>query len=205
MALISAERFNALKAEVKAECQRRSYTGSVTSYAGSDYDFTVVPAAGVEVTTEHYEKIAVPLNAITGDVDVDSHRVISENEMAAMEDKVAALANIDKSSTSHGCAASCTGLCSSACSGTCRGTCSGCSGCGSGCARTCTGTCSGGCSGSCTGSCDNSCTGCTGACSTACTNNCDYWCKGTCGNNCGTACTHACAGSCSGGCTGTSK
>ena len=199
MALISAERFNAWKAEVKAECQRRSYTGSVTGYAGTDYDFTVVPAAGVEVTTEHYEKIAVPLNAITGDVDIDPHRVISENEMTALEDKVAALKEISKTSKSHGCAASCTGLCSSACSGSCSG------GCYSSCYNTCRGSCTDACTGSCSGSCTDVCTGCTSSCSTACTLNCDYWCKGTCGSGCGTACTHACAGSCSGGCTGTSK
>lgn len=43
---ITAERFNNLKARVKAECQRRSKAGeasgsvSVSSYAGTEYDYS---------------------------------------------------------------------------------------------------------------------------------------------------------------------
>ena len=90
MALISADRFIALKAEVKAECQRRSYTGSVSSYGGTEYDYSVTPASGGTVLKEHYTKIAEPLNAITGDVDVVPD-IVNEGDLAILETKVLAL------------------------------------------------------------------------------------------------------------------
>ena len=60
MAKVSADRFNELKARVKAECQRRAYSGSVSSYGGTAYDYSVVPAAGVIVKEEHREKNSNP-------------------------------------------------------------------------------------------------------------------------------------------------
>ena len=67
---ISAQRCIDLKARVKKECQRRSKTGSasgsksVSSYAGSSYDYTNTPAKGGKALKEHRDKIATPLNAI---------------------------------------------------------------------------------------------------------------------------------------------
>ena len=50
---MTASDINALKARVKAEMQRRKYTGSLTGYASTSYDYTNVPAAGVTIATEH--------------------------------------------------------------------------------------------------------------------------------------------------------
>ena len=62
--LISPERFNNLKARVKAECQRRNASGSVASYGGSSYDYNTIPAKGTIIAAEHRDKIMQPLKAI---------------------------------------------------------------------------------------------------------------------------------------------
>ena len=149
--IISASRFKELKAAVKAECLRRSYTGSVADYGGSSYDYTTEPADGGMIKKEYYEKNAVPLNAISGDITTTAG-IITEAGIKTMEEKVAALAAISKTSSNTGCAASCTGLCSSSCSG-------GCSGCGGSCSYSCSGGCSGNCSSTCTGGCVETCEG----------------------------------------------
>ncbi len=149
--IISASRFKELKAAVKAECLRRSYTGSVADYGGSSYDYTTEPADGGMIKKEYYEKNAVPLNAISGDITTTAG-IITETGIKTMEEKVAALAAISKTSSNTGCAASCTGLCSSSCSG-------GCSGCGGACSSSCSGGCSGSCSSSCKGGCVETCEG----------------------------------------------
>ena len=53
-----------LKARLKKEIQRRKYTGSITSYAGTAYDYTVVPGNGVPIRTEHHNKLITPIKAI---------------------------------------------------------------------------------------------------------------------------------------------
>ena len=172
MALITAERFNNLKAAIKAECLRRSHTGSVAGYGGADYDYAAVPAAGVTIRQEHYSKNAVPMNAINSGafpLPGDYEKIIAEGDLAQMESSVAAwatrgLATAEDNSASD-CAASCTGLCHS-CTGQCVSGCSSCTG-------TCTGSCSG-CSGSCSGGCQGGCGGC-GGCGGDCANCAYYW------------------------------
>lgn len=182
MAMITAERLNALKEKVKAECLRRCYTGSVADYGGSAYDFTSAAASGNRIASEHYEKNAVPLNAISGDIPTSVPRVASEAEIAAMEEKVVSLASIGNQASNSGCAASCTGLCQGGCSGSC----SGCSGCGGACSYSCTGSCSGSCTGSCQNSCALGCATCSGGCGDNCQVSCSY---------CGDACRSDCTGS----------
>jgi hypothetical protein len=174
MAKISADRFNALKALVKAECQRRKYTGSVESYGGTAYDFAAVPQSGNTVLTEHYSQNLIPMNAInstTFPLPVSYGQVIREEDIALMESNVVSWASREQGSAADNsasdCAASCTGLCHSCtgqcvsgCSDTCTGTCSG----------TCSDTCTGTCSDTCTGTCSNACTGCGGDCA-----NCAYY------------------------------
>ena len=172
MALITAERFNNLKAAIKAECLRRSHTGSVAGYGGADYDYAAVPAAGVTIRKEHYSKNAVPMNAInsgTFPLPGDYEKIIAEGDLAQMESSVAAwatrgLATAEDNSASD-CAASCTGLCHS-CTGQCV------SGCTGSCTGTCTGTCTGGCQGGCGGC--GGCVGC-GGCGGDCANCSYYW------------------------------
>lgn len=162
MSLISAERFNELKAKVKAECLRRDRIGSVAAYADSSYDFTVVPTSGSKILQEHYIKNATPLNAISGDIPTDGNRVIKESDIAALEEKVKLLASKGLRSSDTGCSASCTGLCSSACSGGCSGGCKG------DCEGSCSGDCDGSCKGGCEGSCGDQCSSCSDECSTNC-------------------------------------
>ena len=47
MGYITPQRIIDLKAKVKAECQRRRYTGRIdNTYGSATYDFTTVPTAG---------------------------------------------------------------------------------------------------------------------------------------------------------------
>lgn len=183
MAIITAERLTALKAKVKAECQRRKYTGSVASYGGTAYDYTDAPAAGKQIKKEHYEKLAVPVNAIVGGLPTDGARVVTEAELAAMETEVTRLAAISATASNAGCKASCTGLCQGACATGCGGACAG------GCKGTCKTGCSGctGCGDSCSNDCDSECDGCSG-CGVGCANGCSGGCSGSCGTSCNEGC-----------------
>ena len=185
MALISAARINNIKARVKAECQRRAFTGSVAAYGGASYDFTTAPANGRTVTKEHYEKNAVPLNAINKNdfPSTSGARVVSDPELAQMEAKLTvyeARAKTDHNGSD--CASSCTGLCYG-CTGTCWNACTGCTGCGYGC--------DGVCENNCNYDCYSSCDGCSGGC-TSCTNKCDDGCTGMCWFNCLMECVDSC-------------
>lgn len=62
--LLTPDEIISIKARVKAECQRRQYNGSVSSYAGTAYDFTTVPTKNEKILADHYDKISIPLNAI---------------------------------------------------------------------------------------------------------------------------------------------
>ena len=192
MSIITASRLNTLKSAVKAECNRRKYTGSVTTYAGSTYNYNETPAKGVIVKKEVYEKNAVPLNAISGDVSTEvSSNVIRDSDFLKLETKVAALKKISLSaaSGSTGCNASCTGLCSTGCGNSCDG----CTGCGSGCASTCSGSCEGTCRGGCEAECEDDCTAdCASDCWARCADNCQGSCEGTCRGGCDNSCMENC-------------
>ena len=43
---------------------RRKGTGSLTSYAGTSYDYTTTPAAGGKILEEHIDKLVVPLSKV---------------------------------------------------------------------------------------------------------------------------------------------
>lgn len=201
MATVRAARFTALKAKVKAECQRRNGSGSVASYGGSAYDYTVVPQTGGTVLKEHRDKLTGPMSAINSSAvpATSGEKIISEAEMANMETRIAVWSARSKTDRSGSdCRTGCTGMCYTSCTGGCYGCGSGCptgcSGCGSGCPGACSG-CGSGCASSCSGGCGNGCTGsCTGNCS-GCSGGCDG-CDG-----CGGACSSSCSG-CSGGCEG---
>lgn len=188
MALITPDRLVALKAKVKAECQRRnSSRGSVYNYAGTAYDFSATPTKGQVARKEHYEKNAVPLNAITGNIDVNGARVISDAEITAMENKINALKDISMTASNSGCGDNCTGLCHGTCTGGCYGDCSG------DCDGDCDGSCWGGCSGSCSGGCSGDCAG---DCGAYCESNAP--CKISCVADCAQNCYHICYSDCTG-------
>lgn len=185
--LVLASDFVSLKTRVKAEMNRRCRTGSLTAYAGTAYDYTVAPASGGVIRTEHINKLVEPVNAIAASGYTTSSDGDTVVELDTLNTKLAAHESYPMRGSGTDCASSCSGLCSSgcwnscsgcgggcsySCSGDCDGTCDGCSG-------TCSGTCSGSCSGTCTGSCSGGCVGCTATCQT---------CAGVCGNGCGYRC-----------------
>ena len=177
-----ASEFNALKARVKAEMQRRQYNGSLTTYGGTSYDYTVTPAAGNTVLIEHMNKLVQPLNAInaTGMTTVKTGDPIQA--IQALNTFLTAAEKYSLTSSTTDWKSSCTGLCTTGCGNTCTG----CSGtCTGTCSTTCTGSCSGGCSG-CGGNCTGKCYGCKG-CSGGCSG-----CAG-CGSSCSKNCSAVCA------------
>ena len=192
MSIITASRLNTLKSAVKAECNRRKYTGSVTTYAGSTYNYNKTPAKNVIIEKEIYEKNAVPLNAISGDISTEvSSNIIKDSDFLKLETKVASLKKISLSAAAGatGCNASCTGLCSTGCGDSC----SGCTGCGSGCASTCEGSCEGSCRGGCEAECEDDCTAdCASDCWARCADNCQGSCEGSCRGGCDTSCMENC-------------
>lgn len=169
---VKAARYTALKARVKAECLRRKYVGSVSSYGSASYDYSTAPADGQVITEEHRSKLAVPLRAINASRVGDVQDTISDEDMTAMETFVTELEGKGLRASNAGCGASCTGLCQGGCYNSCSGcggSCSDCSGCGGACSDSCSGSCSGdcktGCLGTCSGSCRGTCvTGCQGYC-----------------------------------------
>ena len=190
--VILASDFVSLKARVKAEMNRRCRSGSLTSYAGTNYDYSVTPASNEKILPEHLNKLTTPVNAI-------SDCGIAEKQSG---DVIPALDDFDTKLSSHeafpmggsgtDCASGCSGLCSSGCWNSC-------SGCGGSCSYDCTGcsgTCSGGCDGSCAGGCSTSCGG---ACwRDGCTSNCTAACRMDCTGGC-SSCRGKCTGSCQGG------
>lgn len=166
---IKADDFNELKALVKTEMKRRGKTegtsqnyskGSMAAYAGTAYDYEVVPESGGYIKAEHIQKITQCLDAATGLKNTpDDGAIISAEQLINATSVLSTLVNCSERSTSTGCASACSGLCSSGCYSSCTG-CSGCGGCGG-----CTGC--GGCDSGCYGSCKNDCKG---DCGTSCTN-----------------------------------
>lgn len=206
MAIIKAERFAALKARVKAEMLRRNQSGSVASYGGSGYDYTVAPAAGNTVQKEHRDKLIGPMRAVNSDVVPEAKGVISEEELANLETRASVWAARSLSDRSGSdCRSGCTGACYTGCATgcyACGAACSdGCTGCGSGCPTGCSG-CGSGCPDGCS-SCPSGCSGCSGCgstCSTGCGSGCEG-CTGSCSgcSGCGGVCGNSCGG-CGDGC-----
>lgn len=215
--IIKAQRFNTLKAQVKAECLRRKYVGSVEEFGGSSWDFDHIPFANTEIEAEQYRKISIPMRKINWKVLPNGpfERVVNDADLLTFETKVVAFKGrsiTDQSATD--CAASCTGTCTTSCTGSCGGSCSG----------TCSGSCKGNCTGSCSGSCVGGCTSCSdqtckaecsaGCCGSGCQGTCNHSCGGSskckdgvecgCSETCSAACRDRCAGGCSGGCYTTS-
>lgn len=207
MAVISAERFTALKAKVKAEMLRRNQSGSVAAYGGAAYDYTNVPAAGHIIQKEHIEKLTGPMRAVNPDLVPEPGGVVTEAELANLETHItkwAQRAIVDKTDTD--CKSGCTGTCYTGCATGCSGTCS------AACRNDCTGGCGDSCSNDCSNMCKDTCySGCVGSCINDCSRNCSNGCSSNCGGNCiggcrfgctscTDECTHACYFNCSTSC-----
>lgn len=180
--LISPQDYITLKELVKKEVQRRSNAasvGSMSAYAGSNYDYSVTPASRTQkITDEHIQKITKPLDAVTGgSLTPAVHGMVLAEALNSAATVVANLSKKSETSSDTGCKAQCSGLCFSSCfsscsgcTGTCTGSCT--SNCKDSCTVDCTGSCTGTCTGTCTGSCSDSCSGCGGSCSNDCTGSC---------------------------------
>ena len=150
--LITPTEIQELKNRVKAECTRRG----LSTYTGSNYEYTVTLMTGAPIAAEHYNKIAVPLSAINADqvtLKEAQGLTISRGQFTTLDAFTTTCENRkQEDSSNNDCKSSCTGLCYG-CNTTCTGTCTG----------SCTGSCSTGCSGGCKGSC-RGCSGCSGSC-----------------------------------------
>ena len=180
---ILAADFVTLKARVKAEMQRRHGYGSLSTYAGSAYDYTNNPKSGVVVQPEHVNKIVEPINKIknTGIPEASIGGIVKAIDSA--EIALTTYEKISPNASQTGCASMCSGLCSSSCYNACASY-SPCS-CGS---DACSGSCTATCANNCMTSCGNG-----GQCGMSCWNNCDpSWSGG-----CGTSCKASCSGGCS--------
>ena len=191
--VILATDFIAIKARVKAECARRKYNGSVESYAGSSYDYTVTPTEGDVPLPEHFNKIIVPMNAIVNIGRTQTQNGYLVRAMSDIDAALTTLEGISETASNGGCKASCTGLCQ----GTCTTGCTGCSNtCKDGCKGSCVGGCGYECSNDCTDECASECRSeCGGGCGGGCTDSCTSSCIGTCSGGCGTGCKGNCSGS----------
>lgn len=207
--MMTADQIKTLKAQVKAEMLRRKYTGSVASYGGAAFDFTVQPTKDGPILAEHGNKVIQPINAVKPVAGlpnaVQGQPIPAAFDYAGLTKIVNDMAAIPATAANGGCSGSCTGLCQGGCA-------TGCSSCTGSCSGGCTGTCDGSCDG-CSGSCDGTCTGCGSGCSGTCTgcgSGCSSGCEGTCtGSGCGFGCgggncTATCVGSCYDTCSGTS-
>ena len=156
-ALFYADDFTSIKATLKQEMQRRGKTegsaqgqskGSLSAYAGSNYDYTVTPVTETDILAEHLNKITDPLNAARGSSLTHAEKDITEIEASQLNDALSELAALTTapdtagSTSASGCHASCSGLCyigcysaCSSCTGSCSTTCTG--GCQNGCQNTC--------------------------------------------------------------------
>lgn len=191
---ILASDFVGLKARVKAEMNRRCRSGSLTAYAGTAYDYSVVPANGAIVKPEHLKKLVVPINAISPSGYTEKAAGDAVPELATLDAKLAAHEAYPMRGSGSDCASGCSGLCSSGCYNSCSGCGGSCSYDCSGCSGTCTGDCQGTCSGGCSTSCGGACwrDGCTSNCTAACRMDCTGGCKGNCGSICSTNCRTTC-------------
>lgn len=179
--LISASDFTTLKKLVKSEITRRSNSasvGSMSSYNGASYDYTITPAQGkdIKINLEHIQKITKPLDAVTGsNTTPGTNANVIASVLTNATTSVGNLSKIAKDATSTGCKASCSGLCNTGCYGGCKG-------------------CSGNCKTNCSGGCKTGCSGCSGGCDgcSSCSGGCNDGCSG-----CGSGCAHTCE-SCSG-------
>ena len=188
--------YTELKKQLDAELNRRGKSegtgrgqsvGSMAAYISS---FSVVPAAGRQITNEHIQKITQPISAITGSaITPENGSKVAADVLTRAAALLSQLSAISETATSSGCGGACSGLCTTGCYSACS---------------SCTGSCTGGCTGSCTKSCANDCTGsCTGSCVSTCTGTCTGSCTKSCANDCTSTCTGTCTGSCTGTCTGT--
>ena len=192
---ITSDEIIAIKDRLNIEMNRRQYNGSLTAYAGTDYQFETIVPNVTKINKTFYNKITQPLNSIQElfvEIQDDEYKKIVYSEIKGSEQSFDTILSFYEQESIDGNSSSCSALCSGLCVNTCSTGCSGCSG-------TCTGNCTGTCSTSCSGQCKGGCSGCSGSCSGGCYSGC----SSTCGaNGCSSVCeAHGCSSdSCTGSC-----
>ena len=180
-----AQEIASLKERVKKEMKRRAGNGSLTIYAGTDYDYTVAPEVGGQMLVEHVNKIIVPMNQINNTGFTEKSVGDIAEAMDTVEVQLSTYEQTNIRPSVNDCATSCSGTCYTGCYTACSSY-SSCS-CGYDCYTGCSGdACKNNCGTSCNKSCAITC-GEGGACGMSC------WAK--CNNSCHTGCV-----SCTGGC-----
>lgn len=199
---IKSSDFANLKAKVKAEMLRRSYSGSVAAYGGSAYDYASPPTTNGPILGEHLKKNLTPMQQVNGDGLPGYPGALTTTQQQAMETKVAAWAVRDiQDRSGTDCKSGCTGTCYSSCQTGCYSTCSG--SCVGSCSTTCTGGCTGSCNNTCAGGCNDNCAiGCNNTCKNGCASNCYVGCDNKCEGGCFSQCGATCATHCDMGCSG---
>ena len=144
MSILTTERFSLIKAKVKAEMQRRSapdQNGSLSQYAGSQWDFEINPETGCVIVNEYIQKLIDPLLQVNDFLCDNSFRIGRgglEIPLDKIEEFIDKISKIPADASNSGCRGKCTGLCHSGCSGSCQGCRESClSGCRDGCVHTC--------------------------------------------------------------------
>lgn len=155
----TASDINNIKSRIKTELARRSHTTSVSSYAGTAYDYSTTPATGGSILVEHQTKIIDPLNAIKATGVTKATSGLAITILALLTRLISNEGTAMKASTAD-CTTACAGLCQTGCWDACKG-----------CTASCASNCSGGCT-NCTGSCSGGCAGCMGTCKGSCTARC---------------------------------
>lgn len=149
--MLTVEQILEIKAKLKAEMLRRGLNnstasfGSLSEYAGSDYDFTNIPTENTHLTKDQGEKTINILYRVEDqkgcDYVIDDSRSPSDNNFEALNTYIDTLAAEDIEAMHTSCRGACSGLCFGSCIGLCNG---------------------------CSGKCDTGCVGCVATCGTGC-------------------------------------
>ena len=98
--------------------------GSLKKYASQEYDFSIMPQNGKQISDEHIQKIVDPLleiNDFLQDNSLKKERTALEMTLEKAENFADKMLNIQKDAKVSGCRGNCTGLCELACASTCMG------------------------------------------------------------------------------------
>ena len=171
--MLSASELKSLKTKFDTEWKRRSYNGSMTSYAGKSF-FPSDPTVDEKFYADQFNTILNPIvekmaTNLTGNL---KKAIVGEAPPSDLNNTFLTklyntLSSAGAESSTNNCNAACSGLCVSECSTGCKSSCKGgCSSCEWGCDDGCGYGCNFGCT---------SCSGCSGCGST-----CMWDCSGSC-------------------------
>ena len=133
--MLTIQQIAELKQAVKTEMARRSGNGSLASFSGADWEFTIQPESGGRVLAEHGKKVINPLLEVAdipglllvegitpgGETPSGAGDPIPAAFDGALLDKVANYGTEGMTASSSSCRGACSGLCAATCTSTCSG------------------------------------------------------------------------------------